>query len=66
MRKTQALVLALGTLALMLVSLIPVLGKLAVGVAAFIGLGAIIRTRFGQPPRGTPIFDDAATPPLRS
>lgn len=64
MHKTQALVLALGTLALMLVSLIPVLGKLAVGAAAFIGLGAIIRTRFGQPSRGTPIFDGAPTQPM--
>lgn len=61
MRKTQALVLAVGTLALMLVSRIPVLGVMAVTLAAFIGLGAIIRTRFGQPSRGTPIFDSSAT-----
>jgi hypothetical protein len=60
LRKTQALVLALGTVALMLVSLVPVVGKLAVALAAFVGLGAIIRTRFGQPTRGTPILD--ATP----
>lgn len=64
MRKTQALVLAVGTLALMLVSLIPVLGKMAVGAAAFIGLGAIIRTRFGQQSRGTPIFDGTTTQPM--
>lgn len=64
MRKTQALVLAVGTLALMVISLIPVLGKLTVGLAALIGLGAIIRTRFGQQGRGTPTFDGPATQPI--
>ncbi|GMU59724.1 MAG: hypothetical protein AMXMBFR34_14870 [Myxococcaceae bacterium] len=64
LRKTQALVLALGTVALMLVSLVPVAGKMAVGLAALIGLGAILRTRFGQPPRGTPIFDSAPSSPI--
>jgi hypothetical protein len=64
LRKTQALVLALGTLALMVASRIPVLGTFAVVIAAFIGLGAIIRTRFGQPTRGTPIFDSSAAHPI--
>lgn len=56
-RKTQAVVLAVGLLALLLVSRVPVLGSLALGVAVLVSLGAIIRTRFGQPPRGTPVLD---------
>ncbi|MEW5737811.1 MAG: hypothetical protein AB1938_02735 [Myxococcota bacterium] len=64
LRKTQALALALGILALMLVSLIPVLGKIVLIIAALIGFGAIIRTRFGQPTRGTPIFDSAGSTPI--
>lgn len=57
LRRTQALALALGTLALVLVSMVPVLGPMLVGVAAMTGLGAVVRTRFGQPGRGTPVID---------
>jgi hypothetical protein len=56
-RKTQALVLAAGLLVLMVLSRIPVLGPLVLGIALLVSLGAIIRTRFGQPPRGTPVLD---------
>jgi hypothetical protein len=61
MRKTQALALGLGLLALMLVALVPVLGPLALSLAIFVSLGAILRTRFGQPQRGTPIFEGTAS-----
>lgn len=57
LRKTQALALGLGLLALMLATEIPVLGPLLGVLAVFVSLGAIIRTRFGQPPRGTPMVD---------
>ena len=57
LRKTQALVLAVGLLALMLVETIPVLGVLVILAATFVSAGAIIRTRFGQPPRGTPVLE---------
>jgi hypothetical protein len=45
--KTQALVLAVGLLALLLVGEIPVMGFLTWMAISFIALGAIIRTRFG-------------------
>lgn len=61
LRKTQALVLAVGLLALLLVSRIPGLGQLAVALSVFVSLGAIIRTRFGQPTRGTPMLDPTHT-----
>lgn len=57
MRKTQALVLAVGLLLLLLVGQIPVLGPMVLGLAVFVSLGAIIRTRFGDRTRGTPIAD---------
>jgi hypothetical protein len=53
-RKTQAAVLALGILVLLIVQLIPVLGPMALTAAGFVGLGAIIRTRFGTRPREFP------------
>lgn len=53
-RKTQALVLALGLLILLVVGRIPVLGTLTLTLAAFVSLGAVIRTRFGNRPRGIP------------
>jgi hypothetical protein len=56
-RKTQALALALGLLVLMIVAQIPVLGPLVILPAVFVSLGAIIRTRFGQPLHGTPVLD---------
>jgi hypothetical protein len=57
-RKTQALALGLGLLLLLLVwTLVPVVSWLMLAVVTFISVGAILRTRFGQPPRGTPIFE---------
>jgi hypothetical protein len=53
-KKTQATVLAVGTIVLLLVSRIPVLGPLALCLVGMLGLGAIIRTRFGTRPRGFP------------
>ena len=57
LRKTQALVLAVGLFALLLVGHIPVLGPMVMAVAVFISMGAIIRTRFGQSSHGTPMLD---------
>lgn len=53
-KKTQATVLAVGTVVLLLVSRIPVLGPLALTLVGMLGLGAIIRTRFGTRSRGFP------------
>ncbi|MFL5320406.1 MAG: hypothetical protein ACJ790_12170 [Myxococcaceae bacterium] len=47
-RKTQAIVLAVGLLSLMLIGMIPYVGKLVELVCAMVGFGAIIRTRFGS------------------
>jgi hypothetical protein len=61
-RKTQALALALGLLLMLLVGRIPVLGPMVMTAAVFVSMGAIIRTRFGQPTRGTPQFDPMQMP----
>jgi len=53
-RKTQAAVLALGILVLLVIQLIPVLGPLVLSAASFVALGATIRTRFGTRPREFP------------
>ncbi|HET6984265.1 MAG TPA: STN domain-containing protein [Myxococcaceae bacterium] len=53
-RKTQAAVLALGILVLLVLQLIPVLGKLILAAATCVALGATIRTRFGTRPREFP------------
>lgn len=53
-RKTQAAVLALGILVLLVLQLIPVVGKLVLTAATFVALGATIRTRFGTRPREFP------------
>lgn len=53
-RKTQAAVLALGTLVLLVLALIPVLKFLLLGLASCLALGATIRTRFGTRPREFP------------
>ncbi len=47
-RKSQALVLALGLLTILLLALVPGLGALAVTLFALCGFGAILRTRFGR------------------
>ena len=53
-RKTQAAVLALGILVLLVLQLIPVLGKLVLVAATCVAMGATIRTRFGTRPREFP------------
>jgi hypothetical protein len=53
-RKTQATVLALGLLLVLLVSRIPVLGAILVTLATLVGIGAVVRTRFGIRPKGIP------------
>ncbi|WP_257446233.1 bactofilin family protein [Archangium lipolyticum] len=53
-RKTQAMVLALGLLLLLVVGNIPVLGPLVLTLATLVAFGAVIRTRFGNRPRGMP------------
>jgi hypothetical protein len=55
-RRTQAGVLAMGTLVLSLVWIVPIMGPLIIGLLSMIPLGAIIRTRFGQrsPPSAGP------------
>jgi hypothetical protein len=57
LRRTQAVTLALGVLVMLLVFHLPVLGVMAQIGCGLVSLGAIIRTRFGQPPRGTPILE---------
>jgi hypothetical protein len=57
MRKTQALALAIGLFAMLLVSRIPGIGPVVLTGAVFVSMGAIIRTRFGQQARGTPQMD---------
>lgn len=57
LRKTQALVLAVGLFAMLLALHIPGLWVLVLLVTAAISFGAIIRTRFGQSSRGTPMLD---------
>jgi len=57
MHRTQALVLALGLLAVLVVIRIPVVGPLAFVAAALVSMGAMVRTRVGQPPKGVPLPD---------
>ncbi len=57
MRRTQAMVLALGLLALMIVSHVPVLGPLVMAVAICVSLGAVLRTRLGATPKGLPVME---------
>lgn len=52
-RKTQAVVLALGLLVLLVVGAIPVLGAIVSTLVVLVALGAVIRTRFGYRPRGS-------------
>ncbi|MFZ5468808.1 MAG: polymer-forming cytoskeletal protein [Myxococcota bacterium] len=61
-RKTQATVLAVGLLVLLVIAEVPVLGPLAMTFASLAALGAIIRTRFGQTPRGFPVAERIAEP----
>ncbi|MET0404590.1 MAG: polymer-forming cytoskeletal protein, partial [Cystobacter sp.] len=63
-RKTQALVLAQGLCLLLLLGRIPLLGSVLLVLATLVGLGAIMRTRFGQRPQGfpEPLFHQRSTP----
>ncbi len=53
-RNSHALALAAGLLLFLLIAKLPVFGPLAMAAVALVSLGALIRTRFGQPPKGTP------------
>lgn len=53
-RKTQAVVLAVGILVLMVVSLIPVMGPLMLVVLGLAAFGSVVRTRFGSRRQGIP------------
>jgi hypothetical protein len=55
LRRTQAAVLAVGLLMIMGVSVVPVVGPLALFVATCVSFGAIIRTRVGQRSLGLPV-----------
>ena len=58
-KRTQALVLAVGLLAMMLISMVPVLGPMLLFSALCVSYGAIIRTRVGQRAlTGVPVPDD--------
>lgn len=63
LRKTQALVLAVGLLVMLVAFEIPVLGWFALMGVIAVTMGAMIRTRFGQPRKGTPVLDPLATAP---
>jgi hypothetical protein len=54
LRKTQAGVLAVGILVLMLVGIVPILGALTLSFIVLLAFGAVIRTRFGKPRAGLP------------
>ncbi|MBL8958142.1 MAG: hypothetical protein JNK82_45640 [Myxococcaceae bacterium] len=56
-RRTQAAVLAVGLLIIMLVAMVPVLGQLTVFTAACVSFGAIIRTRVGQRGSALPVAE---------
>lgn len=53
-RKTQAVVLALGLLVLMVVGSLPIFGPLITTLVGLMALGAVVRTRFGHRPQGMP------------
>jgi hypothetical protein len=49
LKRTQAVVLAVGLLAVLVAAQLPVVGPISFGVLMLIGLGAVIRTRAGSP-----------------
>lgn len=61
-RRTQALVLAVGVFALLLTALIPVVGPLALTIAACISFGAVLRTRLGFKNQSLPVPDGVGAP----
>lgn len=56
-RRTQAMVLALGLFVLLLVAQVPVLGPLMLSLAVCVSLGAVLRTRLGATPKGLPVME---------
>lgn len=60
LRKTQAVVLAVGLLIYLIASRLPVVGPLVICGSLFISLGAIVRTRLGQRGQGFPVADPIA------
>jgi hypothetical protein len=57
MRRTQAMVLALGLLLLLVAAQVPVLGPLMMSLAVCVSLGAALRTRLGATPKGLPVAE---------
>lgn len=57
LRRTQAAVLAVGLAALLLAARVPVLGPITMVVVVCVALGAMVRTRFGNPQQGLPMPD---------
>jgi cytoskeletal protein CcmA (bactofilin family) len=59
-RKTQATVLALGLLILLVLVRLPWVGGVVLGLALLVSLGAVMRTRFGHRSQGLPepLFQD--------
>lgn len=53
-RKSQFGALALGTAVVFLVSLIPVVGGIAVAAVSFVSAGAALLSKLGAPPKGAP------------
>ncbi len=53
-KKTQAMVLALGLLVILLLGMIPVLGVILHSGLVLLSVGAVLRTRFGSRARGFP------------
>jgi hypothetical protein len=51
-RRTMVLELAAGTLIFSVVAEVPILGAMAWVAALLLSFGAVLRTRFGQPPSG--------------
>ncbi len=60
-RKTQALVLAVGLAVLLLASSLPWVGWAVISGICLMAFGAMVTTRFGQPPRGLPVPDFGRT-----
>ena len=61
LRRTQAMVLAIGVLLMMIVAQIPVVGPAVFIVSALVALGAMVTTRLGQSPRGLAVPDTTFT-----
>ncbi len=62
LKRTHALALAVGTLAIALLGEVPVLGALTLATLSLAAIGAFIRTRLGRKTSGMPYPDDAAVP----